>query len=612
MRLRTTLLLLVLVAAAALVIRSLGDPPLPEPSRQPLVAPETLAQVQEIELSLLSQERIKLERDPAGKFMVRFGTTRAGESFLHRDEADEERVDQLLRALDESVREPLRDELTGDAAMRMQLDPPKYEVVLKTQEQAIRVRLGANDPSGHGVLGVIDSEGRAFRTGRQVANLLEFNAADFRSREVISLDPLAITGLEWIEDPDAPAPKITTLRMEGARDWWVTQPRRLKADPLRAGAIAQKVGLMKVKGFIADSFDAPNVREHTGLPDSPRYILNVNSGPTVHQMVLIGQPLTSEEISACIPWRNEQLCMSILLEDLEKLKRQFDLGEVRYRRLAPVLQSTAIRFECADADGRLRWRFRRKGDHKKGEWEIEEPFQALANVAQGEHSFAQVVSDFDQLEVVEFLDSDRLAQEGRPFQPQARLSVYWNADPVILDKAFDVQMLEDSAIVRATDLPDELLRVGAKLGDTVRLKPELYRHKTLLPEDEGFLQKITRFELRKGGRPRILVTKKPGQSAPVAEIDPYDQSTGLQSECSGLRGAPAFALRLPEEAPDWGESDSDSVYQAIVVAGETEYVFTIGKPCDLGYYCTLHPVFPDVVLIVQRHLVQGFLDLRVD
>ena len=70
MNLKSTLVLAALAVVAWLVIRNLGEPPAPPPSRTPLVPDEILAGLEEIELRLFSGELLKVKRETGGHFVM--------------------------------------------------------------------------------------------------------------------------------------------------------------------------------------------------------------------------------------------------------------------------------------------------------------------------------------------------------------------------------------------------------------------------------------------------------------------------------------------------------------------------------------------------------------
>src|SRR5262249_16835539 len=133
-RLRTTLILLVLGVGAWLIVHFLGEPPRPVRSLAPLVPAELFERWDETECHLCSQRRVKCVRQPGGGVELRFGSDRAGNlSWQYRDLANEVLFKQLIGALQESRRDPFQGANSENDLLRLGLAEPRYRVVVRSQ-----------------------------------------------------------------------------------------------------------------------------------------------------------------------------------------------------------------------------------------------------------------------------------------------------------------------------------------------------------------------------------------------------------------------------------------------------------------------------------------------
>jgi hypothetical protein len=611
MRLRTTLIVLLLGLLAALAIWKLGPEKKRAVTRTPLVAPELLDTWEEIELHLYSDERLKLVREPGGGVTLRFGQEKpGGPDFFYRDPADLDRVDMLVNTIRQGVREPLQGD--ADDLLRMGLDPARCGVKVKTGDRVLDLGFGIDDPSGSGVIAHSSGEKQVFRTGAAVRDLLKSaNQDQWRSRTVFSDDPIAVTSISLIRyDAKDPAKNeyITVDREGGVQNWRLKEPRSLMADSQACASLAQQLVVMKVDDFLSQSLqgrspDDEQVRKLTALPERPLLTITVMSGPAA-RVVNVGSYINHRGYAAVCEQRNPDCCFSLRKEDIEPLL-ELKVDSLRPRRLFPRIETTLVGLSKGPPDGKsVDWRFARQAESTRGKWEILEPFHALANEGKGSGSFAQVVVDLDRVEVEEFLDP-----KTTPFESQALLKLKYRSEPITKEERFEVALAGKKVLVRDLSRPDELFAVKGKLAEILALDPELFRDRLVFPRSDEMSRKTLRwrFEPKNG---KTLEAYKPDlNSTPVAEEGTdISEIAKLTSAAAALFGFPCEYYVHQKDVP--GDPFAREVLRLTLTTKEGVETLIVGAEGADGFYCRLSPrLTGDVLMVVKRSALDELLRL---
>lgn len=595
MKLRTTLIVLLIGLAAWFGIKLLGPPAKPPETRPPLVPKEYLDHWDEIELKLWSGERVKLVREP-GTVMLRFGQeSRTGDPFAFRDPADPQRVESLLGALLDSRREPLAG--GADDLLRLGLDPPRcYVIVRQKGRPDLDLGFGNADPTGGGVLARSAGENRVFRTGAQVMNVLNFNQENWRSHTVFGLEPTTVTEIAITRfDPKDPAKNVyIDARRESARDWRLKQPApksSLMADAQACQSLAQQLSVMKVVSFVSQKW-TDEVTKATGLPDLPFMQVTVASGPAA--LTLDVGNYVAMGYAAVLHERGTDICFTLRKEEIEPLIA-LTLDSLRDRRLFPRVESSLIGLKESTPDGaKCLWSFGRQGESPRGRWEIREPFHALAHEGKGSGCFAQTVVDLDNVAVEEFLDP------ATPFTPEALLDLTWRNDQLVVPCTLAVARAGERTLVKVLKppRPDELFAVSGKLAAILALDPELFRDRAIFPGDKAFAARIIHWKLTRDGR--TLEANRSDLNLPAKAAEGTDEkvvplltsaaSSLFGSNCEGyvrrkeMKGVPfateKFRLTI-------GTKDAKDGEETLIVGAEDSNVFD----------CRLMGRLPDDVLM---------------
>ena len=222
----------------------------------------------------------------------------------------------------------------------------------------------------------------------------------------------------------------------------------------------------------------------------------------------------------------------------------------------------------------------------------------------GAGSWPQVVADLDRVEVGEFLPP------GREFVPERVLHLRWKSDRVMQEKALELQPDGDTVLVRTPDQPDEVMRAPARLWEIANLPIETYRSRLLLPGEEDFPAKITKFQLLAGDT-QVLVEKKPGRNAPRIHQGTGEQSLRLQSGLSALYGASGLGLLRESEVEESGLAAPR--LEARLTADGTEHVLRVGAEVAWegrrAFYCSLKPRFEGLIVIIDGQRLADLLEL---
>jgi len=620
MKLRTTLAVLAIGLLAWLAIRLLGEPPQPPSARLPLVPADLVAEWDEIDLDLLSDQDLRILREP-GAVTLRFGSDREGRRLLYSDPVDVDRLTALLQALRDSLREPLQGD--PDDLLRAGLDPPRFHLTIRRgsgdAKQEVALGFGNDDPTGRGVLARCYGDGTFFRTGPQVPNLLMLNLKDWRSKTVFGLDAMGVDRIDRVKYHGAGGePELLTLEKEGPRSWRIVEPRSLMADATACQSLAQQATLLRVQTFVSQAFD-PLTIQGTGLPENPRWSLQLSSGLRVLELE-VGDHLAGQGYACRMRQRGrdgETTVFTVSREALDPIL-EATVDSLRPRRLFPRIESTLVALGCREADGAtLRWSVEREGRHRSGAWMVRFPFEGRANDGKGTGSFAQVVVDLDRTEI-HFLPPET------PFEREATLELAWRADPVLETRTLELARDRSGGrtLVRDARQPDELFAVPAKLGELIDLDLELHRDRTVFPREEAFRQRLVLWRLSAPGRETLEVVKK-GLAPEASGTTPDSAVAALTSAASEVIGAVCAAyVRAGSALAVPGASDPFATVAFELTLGthdgeraREETLVVSGAPPDAqppdGIYCRMRGRLPDDVwMIVPRAPLDALFRLR--
>jgi hypothetical protein len=611
MKLRTTLLVVVVGVIAWLAIKLLGDPPAPPPSRMPLVEAELLGRFEQIDVQLLTGSRFRLERQAGGGIAIRFGIDGdTSEQLPFSDVANLEQVKDLIQALRDSWREPLAGGI--DDQLKAGLVSPRFAVTVRAGGQETVLRYGNDDPAGGGILACAGPRGQEqlFRTSRQVANLLDSNLINWRDHRVFPVDPFGVTQIEIVrhpEDPDAPVEVLTAVCGGGMRDWRIVQPRSLMADPEACRALAQQLSLLKIERFVSQKW-REGVDTITGLPDQPRWTVTVAAGEQF-RVVQIGKNLEGQGYAATCEQRDPNLCFTIPKAALDPILKT-PVDSLRPRRLFPRLGTALVSLRCDQPDGTPIWLVEKQEQHENGAWIIQRPFVARANAALGANSFGQVVADLARLEIEEFMPA------GTPFTPEAKLGLRWNVGPAFETRSYEIARDGARTLLRDPAQPGELFAVAKGVGAWIDLDLELGRDLVFLPADE-WDQRVVRWRLVVAGRETLEVARADSnavfQAVGSTEASMVPTLTG---EAAQVVGKPCLRyVRRARAQAETKEADPfrKVAFELIVDTPDRQQRLVVGGSADSpdgGLYCKLTPALPDDVwLVVPRVTLERLLRL---
>ena len=612
MKLRTTLLVVVVGVVAWLAIRLLGDPPAPPPSRVPLVEAELLGRFEQIDVQLLSGSRFRLERQAGGGIALRFGSDDDTSTELPwTDVADLNQVKDLIQALRDGWREPLAG--GADDLLRAGLVSPRFAVTVRAGGDETVLRYGNDDPASGGILACSGPRGQEqlFRTSRQVANLLESSLKSWRDRRVFPLDPYGVTQIEiarWPEDPDEPVEVLTAVCGGGMRDWRIVQPRSLMADPDACRSLAQQLSLLRVENFISQKWHQ-GVEDMSGLPAQPRWTVTVAAGDAV-RVVQLGK-FHGQDYTATCEQRDPNLCFTIPRSALDPILKT-PVDSLRPRRLFPRLGQALVSLRVDRPDGAPVWLVEKQEQHENGAWIIQRPFVARANAALGANSFGQVVADLSRLEIEEFMPA------GTPFTPEAKLGLRWNVGPAYETRSYEIARDGARTLLRDPAQPGELFAVAKGVGGWIDLDLELCRDLVFLPSEE-WDARVLRWRFVVPGRETLEVARADPNAifAAVGATEPSMVPT-VTSEAAQVVGKPC--LRYVRRAVALGETkEADPfrtvAFELIANTSDREARLVVGGSADSpdgGLYCRLTPALPDDVwIVVPRVTLERLLRLAL-
>jgi len=235
MRFKTTLILIVVLAAVALLIHFFGEWEEPGPQGPaPLFPGVVFTSVDRIECTMFMGRQAVLERDPA--------TTRWMVREPYRDEARIEMVQQILTTLENNVRVELAPSAEDAGLKSKGLSPPAGAVIFRDARGVHRVDIGSRDPLGSDVFVTIDDNPALFRTGSNLLNLVEMNPEDLRDKRLFRLDTRLVDAVRVV-GPEGTI--ISTERTFGL--WKITGPIQDDADGASIQNFIQRLARLTVE-----------------------------------------------------------------------------------------------------------------------------------------------------------------------------------------------------------------------------------------------------------------------------------------------------------------------------------------------------------------------------
>lgn len=254
MSLRTTLILLALVAALAGVLLLRGDrsggPGGSASSAPPmLLEQQSEGGIARIELSLTTRELFVLEpRDGAWWIVDPF-----------QDRARPAQIDRLMEALFATPKLAEQPKADADVLARVGLEPPRARVTLSGPGGSQSVRIGERDATGAFVRAVVEGDPALYRTGANVSNVLETPRQEWRDDRFATGDSAFVRRLT-LERPGEPAVELEKV----GTDWLLARPEAFAADDALAGGLANGLLLLRVLSVPATD-PAPETLEEVGL-----------------------------------------------------------------------------------------------------------------------------------------------------------------------------------------------------------------------------------------------------------------------------------------------------------------------------------------------------------
>ncbi len=261
MRLKTTLVLLVVVAALFLVWRFMG------PVREEVVTTQTLLGA--FPTDAISRVEVVLGTGEQTMFERKGGTWWIVEPFS--DRADTDALARLLQVLASNPREASDSSPSNSLLAELKLEPPRARVTLIAGDKTYRLRVGDRDPTSQFVWVKLEGDDTLYRTGANLANVLDLPRQDWRDRRFLAGDAALVRSVTLARPGEPPV----SLVHDGA-DWRMTSPVDVLADGTTAGKLSSGILLLTVRRFLLTNPD-PNSLAKKGL-DATATVLTFDFG----------------------------------------------------------------------------------------------------------------------------------------------------------------------------------------------------------------------------------------------------------------------------------------------------------------------------------------------
>lgn len=256
MRLKTTLILLLVVGALLLVWRLKGPVVEPTYGPKPLAGAFPTDQTSRVELQLGTGEAAIFERKAGVWWLV--------DPFA--DRADRDALERFFNVVGENPRDVSDAHPDRKLLESLHLEPPRARVTLVAGDRSLRMRVGDRDPAAQFVWIKFEDDPALYRTGSNLANVIDVPRQEWRDKRFLAGDSALLRSVK-LTRPGAPD---VALVHEGA-DWRCTEPVQCLADGANAGKLANGTLLLTVKRFVAAN------------PDEKTLVsAQIGSGPALH------------------------------------------------------------------------------------------------------------------------------------------------------------------------------------------------------------------------------------------------------------------------------------------------------------------------------------------
>lgn len=586
MRLRTTLVLLVVVAVLYGVYRKYGD-------RAPDSVPQAPPSLTEaLTGKLVSRIAMELGTHEFAAFEQRDREWWIVEPILDRAKSDQ--VQYLIEALQANPAIVVEESPTPESIASSGLEPPRARVTLETGDgQQFRLRIGERDASRSFVYVMIEGDPRLYRTGSNLANIADTPRQSWRDPKFVVGDGALVRRVELLRNGQR---EFVAERPTGV-EWMLTEPRRFPGDDGRIGQLVNGLLLLTIEKFpkanpdlaTLESFNLGDkstiVRLDLGVrklemrfgvrnneaPDAPRY---ATDSDRKHLFVVKGPGLE-------------------LLEATAKSMR-----DKRIVRVVPS-ETTAVRMV---RDGNLRFELKFRPAEKR--FFYSQPFDLPADDSRGSalRGYFVALSAMEANGESGFLDASELPPPGSGVGDPWDALGFGNPTAIV-----EVETTESAAggkpirleigdsdgagnrFVRRIDRNSDVayLVSDSRANPVIEADPRIFLATELIPDDLPNFEKVRL--VAPGRTPRELERFGDGSGGERSWIDPSDpkRNTGdFQALVFRLKTLKAERFHGRDLAPTDGLGDASAVRIEITFGGsrrmDPPIVLEIGAKDDTG------------------------------
>lgn len=543
MRFRTTLFLLVLVAALFGVLKVLER----RGATTVETGPETLlgefrAQlVHRLEIELATREDLQLETRGRDWWIV--GPL--------QDVARPSTVDALIEVLLGNPRVKIAGDAESRDLARFGLEPPQARVTLIGDGGAKRLslRVGERDPAGNLVYVKIEGDPAVYQTGANLRNILERTRQEWRADRFVVGDGALVRRIE-LTRPDHP--RFVAERLTGI-DWTIVEPRVYAGDNGRISQLVNGLLLLDVQNFTEVEPSAER-RIETNLADTAT-VARLDFGTRTVEL-RFGTRRADEPGAPRFATTSERNHLFVVRGPVLAMLADAD-EEFRDKRIARFAASDVTGIKVARRGGvaiELSYRVAERRFH------FVSPFEGECDDSRSSplRSFLAGLASLEARAKDGFLDPAELPAAESGIDPIAALGF---DDPALVfeidttDAARGAQRMRIEAtdddgtghrFVRRTDLESSPIWLVAspKLVALGEVDPRTFLDPRLLPED---LENYERVVIAMGERRREII--RSGDAAERVWIDPRDpnaRTSDMQEYVAKLAGLKALRF-LPRD-----------------------------------------------------------------
>jgi hypothetical protein len=183
--------------------------------------------------------------------------------------ADDGAIEDLLAAADLAESNRTAD-VSPDAAG---LQPPEVTIELETGAAVLAAQLGRPDATGQGVYARAGADGPVRVVGRRLLDLADRDAAAFRDRRLVAVDPAALTRIHWTGERGQGGLSAVGVRWHNWAGEWAANDR--VAEALR------RLLALRIESFEAGPAAPAGARHLTVTAGSTEIELDIGSGGEV-------------------------------------------------------------------------------------------------------------------------------------------------------------------------------------------------------------------------------------------------------------------------------------------------------------------------------------------